>query len=456
MNATISSQVASRLINLKLADIPEAVREKCAQSIIDTVGLTIAALNTDYGRSVTQAFDEPGHATVFGLNRGFTAEAAAVINGTCGHGEDFDNTFEGCPVHSGVVLVPAMLAAMEKHKLPAERVALGLLAGVEVMCRLGVVANKHVHAAGFHPTGVIGALASALGVSVARQLSVDQTIQAMGVAGSLASGIIEYLADGSSTKRLHPGWAAQCGLRASAMGAAGFTGPVSVFEGEHGFFFAFARKTDIDFGPLLDGLGQQWITQNLAFKPFACGTMTQPYVDCAIDLANQGVNLSQIKAIECEVGEGTVHRLWDPPHIKQNPPTAYAAKFSGPYCVAAGLLYKDAGLSEFTDETVQNPKVLALARKVTHIVDPNNPYPANYTGHVRLIMENGNTLEAQRPCLRGGAQAPMTTDEIVAKCAANLGFSGRKKEAAQTLANFAKGLMSGQPVHVEMLRTLGQ
>jgi 2-methylcitrate dehydratase PrpD len=456
MNPTVSSQVASRLLNLKLADIPEAVREKCAQSIIDTVGLTIAALETDYGRSITQAFDESGVATVFGLNRGFTAEAAAVINGTCGHGEDFDNTFEGCPVHSGVVLVPAMLAAMEKYKLPAERVALGLLAGVEVMCRLGVVANKHVHAAGFHPTGVIGALSSALGVSVAKQLSVDQTVQAMGVAGSLASGIIEYLADGSSTKRLHPGWAAQCGLRASAMGAAGFTGPVSVFEGEHGFFFAFARKTDIDFGPLLDGLGQQWVTQNLAFKPFACGTMTQPYVDCAIDLAQQGVDLSQIKAIECEVGEGTVHRLWDPPHIKQNPPTAYAAKFSGPYCVAAGLLYKDAGLSEFTDDTVQNPKVLALARKVTHIVDPNNPYPANYTGHVRLIMENGNTLEARRPCLRGGAQAPMTTDEIVAKCAANLGFSGRKKEAAQTLANFAKGLMSGQPVYVEMLRTLGQ
>lgn len=456
MSQTISAQVASSLLRLNHAQIPASVLEKCAQSIIDTVGLTIAALDTDYGQSILKAFDDAGQATVFGLDRGVSPEAAAVINGTCGHGEDFDNTFEGCPVHSGVVLVPALLAAQEKYRLPSDRVALGLLAGIEVMCRLGVVANKHVHAAGFHPTGVIGALSAALGVSVARQLTVDQTVQAMGVAGSLASGIIEYLADGSSTKRLHPGWAAQCGLRASAMGAAGFTGPVSVFEGEHGFFFAFARKHEVDFSPLLDGLGQHWVTENLAFKPFACGTMTQPYVDCAIDLANQGVDLDQIKAIECEVGEGTVHRLWDPPHIKQNPPTAYAAKFSGPYCVAAGLLYKDAGLSEFTDATVQNPKVLALAQKVSHIVDPQNPYPANYTGHVRLLMQDGRVLEAKRPCLRGGAQAPMTTDEIVSKCAANLGFSGRKREGAQVLKTFAQDLMAGRPVKIDSLRSLGR
>lgn len=456
MPATVSQEIARRLAAVEPQSIDAAVREKCAQSVIDTVGLSIAALDTDYGKAIRRAFDDEGNATIFGLPGGYTADAAAVVNGTCGHGEDFDNTFEGCPMHSGVVMVPAILAAMERYRLPTPRAALGLVVGTEVMCRLGLVATTHVHAAGFHPTAVIGAMAAAIGVSVARGLTEQQIVDAAGIAGSMASGIIEYLADGSSTKRLHPGWAAHCGLRASAMGGAGFSGPGSVFEGVHGFFFAFAKKTDIDFGPLLDGLGQRWVSTDLAFKPFACGTMTQPYVDCAIELSRKGLVLDEIAEIECEVGEGTVHRLWHPSHIKQAPPTAYAAKFSGPYCVAAGLLYQDAGLAAFTHEAVNNPEALGIAAKVRHIVDPDNPYPANYTGHVRIRMHDGRVHEARVPCLRGGAQAPMSTAEIVAKCAANLAFSGRAREGAQQLADFAQGLMAGAAeVQVSALRRIG-
>jgi len=166
--------------------------------------------------------------------------------------------------------------------------------------------------------------------------------------------------------------------------------------------------------------------------------------------------LDHIAAIECEVGEGTVHRLWHPPHIKQAPPTAYAAKFSGPYCVAAGLLYQDAGLAAFTDEAVNHPKALQLASKVSYIVDPHNPYPANYTGHVRLRMQDGQVHEARVPCLRGGAQAPMSTAEIVVKCAANMAFSGRSPAGAQQLADFAQGLMAGAgDVQVSSLRRVG-
>lgn len=443
MNMTVSMQMAQAVAGLSLDQLDDDVREKCAQSVIDTVGLSVAALETDYGQSVRRAFDDSGPATIFGVDAGFSADAAAIVNGTCGHGEDFDNTFEGCPVHSGVVMVPAILAAMEKYQLPAKQGALGLVIGTEVMCRLGLVANKYVHAAGFHPTAVLGAMSAAIGVSVARGLQPAQIVNAVGVAGSMASGIIEYLADGSSTKRLHPGWAAHCGLRASAMGAAGFSGPASVFEGEHGFFYAFARMKEVDFSLLLDGLGQRWVTTDLAFKPFACGTMTQPYVDCAIELAGLGLDMDQIDAIECEVGEGTVHRLWAPAHIKQAPPTAYAAKFSGPYCVAAGLLYRDAGLAAFTQAAVSDQRALAIAAKVRHIVDPHNPYPANYTGHVRLQMRDGTVHEVRRPCLRGGAQAPMTTSEIVAKCAANLAFSGRDRAGATQLFDFAQKLMSG-------------
>lgn len=228
---SVSSRLATWISQLKLADIPADARERCAVTIVDTVGLTIAALDTEYGRATRAAFADPGAATVFGLEDGHAPEAAAVINGTCGHGEDFDNTFEGCPVHSGVVIIPALVAAGERYGLSSSNVAKGIAVGIDVMCRLGLVAGKSVHSAGFHPTAIFGTMAAAAGVAAARGLPPKQIEDSLGIAGSMAAGIIEYLADGSSTKRLHAGWAAQSGLRAAALGGAGFSGPITVFEG---------------------------------------------------------------------------------------------------------------------------------------------------------------------------------------------------------------------------------
>jgi 2-methylcitrate dehydratase PrpD len=440
---TVSEILADWIIDFDPASAPEAARTGCADTILDTVGLTIAALGTDYGKACLAAFDDPGPATVFGLPEGRAPEAAAVINGTLGHGEDYDNTFEGCPVHSGVVVAPALVAAGERWALPARDVAKGVLVGIEAMCRLGLVADKRVHRAGFHPTAVLGAMAAAAGVAAARGLDRTAIRDSLGVAGSMASGIIEYLADGSSTKRLHAGWAAQSGLRAAALGGAGFTGPATVFEGTHGLFFGFANDTQTDFTPLVAGLGERWEAARLAFKPFACGTMTQPYVDCAIDLARRGVDPASIERIVCEVGEGTVHRLWEPLASKQTPPTPYAAKFSGPWCVAAGFVFGDAGLAQFTEAALSNEAARGLARRVSFIVDPDNPYPANYTGHVRATLKSGEVVEARAPCLRGGAQAPLSRSALLAKCAANLRFARRDPDAAQRIADWADGLMTG-------------
>lgn len=440
---TVSERIADWILGFDAARVPDAARQGCADTILDTVGLAVAALDTDYGQAVRAAFPDPGTATVFGLAEGRAPEAAAAINGTCGHGEDYDNTFEGCPVHTGVVIVPAMLAAMERHDLSAADAARGIVVGIEVMCRLGLVADKAVHKAGFHPTAVLGAMGAAAGVAAARRLDRIGIRNALGVAGSMASGIIEYLADGSSTKRLHPGWAAQSGIRAAALGAAGFAGPSTVFEGVHGLFTAMSKPVATDFSPLLDDLGTRWESGRLAFKPFACGTMTQPFVDCAIALARQGVQPEQVVSILCEVGEGTVHRLWEPLASKQTPPTPYAAKFSGPYCVAAGLVFGDAGLAQFTGASVRDPRVLALAGKVDFVINPLDEYPANYTGHVRATLADGRVVETRAPCLRGGARAPLSRGELLAKCRANLTFAGRDPAGADTIASFADALIAG-------------
>lgn len=441
--ATVSERLADWLVDLNLDILPDAARRAVADTVLDTVCLTVAALDTDYGRAVRAAFPDAGTATVWGLGEGRSPEAAAVINGTCGHGEDYDNTFEGCPVHSGVVIVPAVLAAAERYGLGKADIARGLVAGIEVMCRLGLVADKAVHKAGFHPTAVLGAMSAAAAVGTALRLDRGAMRDAFGVAGSTASGIIEYLADGSSTKRLHAGWAAQAGMRAAALGAAGFTGPSSVFEGAHGFFHAFSTPRATDFAPLVEDLGTRWESARLAFKPFACGTMTQPFVDCAIDLARRGIRPEQVVRISCEVGEGTVHRLWEPMDLKRRPPTPYAAKFSGPYCLAAGWVWGDAGLAQFTETAVRDARVLDLAAKVNFRIDPQNEYPANYTGHIEAELADGSIVVSRVPCLRGGARAPMSREDLLVKARANLAFAGRDPAAADRLALWSDDLMAG-------------
>ncbi len=455
--ATVSEILAEWIAGLDTAAIPDAARTATEDTVIDTVSLTVAALDTDYGQAVRRAFGQRGSCTVWGLEEGFESAAAAVINGTCGHGEDYDNTFEGCPVHSGVVMVPALFAAGESLGLSSDAVARGMVVGVEVANRLGMVAGKGVHAGGFHPTAILGCIGAAAGVAAAIGQTPAQIRDTLGVAGSMASGIIEYLADGTWTKRMHPGWAAQAGMRAAQMGAAGFRGPATVFEGTHGLYSSFAPSIKPDFTPLTSELGQRWEAAHVAFKPYACGTMIQPFIDCAVRLAQKGVRPQDIVRITCEVGEGTVHRLWEPLELKRTPPTAYAAKFSSPYTIAAGFLHGDAGLAQFTDAAVTDPEALALAAKVSYVIDPDNEYPRNYTGHIRAELVDGTVVEERQAQLRGGTREPMTRADILKKARANLTFANRPSSATDALADFAGTLFgSAGPFSAGPLRTLGR
>jgi 2-methylcitrate dehydratase PrpD len=240
-------------------------------------------------------------------------------------------------------------------------------------------------------------------------------------------------------------------MSAALMARAGFIGPASVIEGTHGLFSAFARTRDGDWGKLLDGFGTRWVTESLAFKPFACGTMTHPYIDCAIRLAGRGVAADEITEIVCEVAEGTVHRLWEPLALKQAPPNAYAAKFSTPFCIAAGFVLGDAGLAAFTEATARDPRLRALAAKVRYVVDPHNPYPAGYTGHIRAMLRDGRVIEERQPHLRGGAQEPLSRAAIEQKFLANAAFGGWTRDKAEAAHVALRRLFDG-PIDLAVLR----
>lgn len=439
----VAETLAERIAALDASRLPRAVREKCSDLLVDVIGLCVTARNEDYVQSALAGWDDDGACTAIGHARRLSGAGAAFINGTAAHGEDFDDTFEGGPVHAGAVVVPAVLAACERHNPDGRSALLGIAVGVEVLCRLSLVVPKAVHRAGFHPTAVFGAMGAAAGVAAALKLSPRGIVDALGVAGSMASGIIEYLAEGAWTKRMHAGWAAQSGLRAALLARGGFVGPRTVFEGPHGLFHGFAHTAAGDYAALTGDFGARWVTETLAFKPYPCGTMTQPYIDCARRLAARGIAAEEVEDMLCEVGEGTVHRLWEPLADKQRPPNGYAGKFSTPYCIAAAFVHGGLGLDAFTDPAVHDPRVRALAAKVHYVVDPDNPYPASYTGHIRLRLRDGRTIEERQPHLRGGAHEPLTRQDIEDKFVRNCSHGGWSAEHADVALALARRLYDG-------------
>ena len=442
-------------ISEKLADAiagaDPAPREIVERMLIDVAGLCVAARNTDYVRAALAGWEASGGCSAIGHARALDSGGAAFVNGTAAHGEDFDDTFEGGPVHAGAVIVPAVLGICERDKISGKDALKAIAVGVELTCRASMVAPKMIHKAGFHPTAVLGAMGAAAAAAVVLGLSRAQFVNALGIAGSMASGIIEYLAEGTWTKRMHPGWAAQSGIRAADLARNGFIGPRTVFEGEHGFLHGFANTTKGAWDRLVDGFGKSWVTETVAFKLYPCGTMTHPYIDCARRLAKK-LDFRDIEEIVCEAAEGTLHRLWEPLAAKQRPPNAYAGKFSTPYCIASGFVLGNAGLDAFTDERVRDPRLVALAGKVRYEVDPDNPYPDEYTGHVRVRLKDGSILEERQAHIRGGKHEPLSRADVEEKFRGNCAYGRWSAAQAENFLKWARTAFDAAPIDLSAFR----
>ena len=439
---TIAEEFSSWSKTLSVKDIPEKTQSTLKFLLKDICGIILSARNENYVKSLVETYKGSGNLVSLGHSERFDLFSSAIIAGTAAHGEDFDDTFEGNPMHVGATMIPAMLSAAQKFNLNGDQILKGLTIGSELICRLALVAPTAMHKQSFHPTAVCGTFGVAAGLSSVLDLTEKQMVSALGIAGSFTSGIIEYLAEGSWTKRVHPGWSANSGMNAALIAKSGFYGPRTVFEGEHGFFEAFALKEiERDYSHLTDGLGKRWENQNLAFKPFACGTMAQPFVDCAIKIRKKIKNLNNISSITAKVGEGTVHRLWEPLKEKKNPSTPYSAKFSVPYCVAVGFIRGDAGLNEFNEKSINDKEILNLASKVNYEIDPNNEYPKNYTGTL-ICKTSENEFTEHQPCFRGGIKEPLTKDDIDKKYNANLNYSKISEENKKHLNNFIETLFT--------------
>ncbi|HZD41523.1 MAG TPA: hypothetical protein VE131_12430, partial [Terriglobales bacterium] len=163
-----------------------------------------------------------------------------------------------------------------------------------------------------------------------------------------------------------------------------------------------------------------WEIPKLTFKSYPCGSISHPYMDCALTLKRRhAIAPDEVEEIVCRTAEGPVHRLWEPLEQKQRPPTSYAAKFSLPFSIAVILVRGKAGLEEFSDQAILDPAILSSAKKVRYQLDPTIDYPRHFSGHVKIRLADGTVLEENQPHPRGGLESPLPPGEIEDKFRAN-------------------------------------
>ena len=440
MTVSAARRLARFVLALELKDLPTPVVDRARLLTLDTLGCCLASVRYDFGRAVRATAERLGgrpESLVVGGSVRVAAANAVLANATLAHGLDFDDTREDAIVHTGSVAVPTSLAVGEATGADGRAVLAAIVAAVEVMCKVGLAVPGKFHARHYHPTALTGTFAAAAAAGKLYGLSEDELVRAFGICGSQAAGIIEYLADGSWTKRLHPGWNAHAGVTAALLAQSGFTGPETVLEGEHGFYRAFAGGVEpARLDALLASLGRVWELEQLTFKPYPCGSIAQPYMDCALRLReSRAVRADDIVEIRCRTAAGPVPRLWEPLASKHAPQNGYAAKFSLPYLLAVILTRGRASLAEFEDDVVRDPQILSVASRVGYELDATIDYPRQFVGHLRARLKDGRVVEEWQDHPRGGPDSPMSREEIESKFRGNASLVMSEDRVSQVIRN---------------------
>lgn len=421
--ATISETLARFATGLAYAELPAEVAKMAKLRLLDTVGVCLASRDMAYAQAVLDFTVEqggPAEAVAYGSARRLPASWAALYNGALAHGNDYDDTHSKSIVHVGGVVVPTALAIAEKLGGDGRSLLTAVVAGYEVATRIGMGASKGFHAQGFHPTGVCGAFSAAAVAGKLLGATPEQLAHGFGIAGSQAAGSMEFLGEGAWTKRMHPGWAAHAGVVAAGLALRGYTGPRKIFEGRYGIYNLYANTVEPDFARAVAGLREEWEILNTDYKPYPCGHISHPYMDCALKLRREHrLKPEDIAAIELRVPTAAVAILCEPAADKRRPQNSYAARFSLPYAVGAVLVWGKAGIEQFADSNITNREVLALCDRTTYVVDDTLPFPRSFPGWVFITLKDGRRLEARMDASRGSRENPMSDDDVREKFEAN-------------------------------------
>ncbi|MGH3065883.1 MAG: MmgE/PrpD family protein, partial [Gaiellaceae bacterium] len=340
------------------------------------------------------------------------------------------------------VIAPAALAAAESLGASGRDVLAAVVAGNEVVCRIGMAASGEFHRRGFHPTAICGVFGGVAAVARVSELDAPATTRALGIAGSFAGGLFAYLADGTPTKPMHPAWAAHGAHLAVALARHGAAGPRSVLEGKFGLYHAFlgAREGEIDIAAQLSDLGTRWETPRIAYKAFpVCHFMHGSLGAAAEGAGGRTFAPEEIDDVVVTVPRAGVSLVLEPADSKIAPRSEYEGKFSLQYSIASMLVRGHVAVSDFTDEAIADEDVLAVARRVRYETRDYPSYPQAFPGGASVRLADGTAFEADFPYQKGGPENPLSTDEVRAKFRENAALAlsdeaaGRLEEAILTL-----------------------
>jgi len=399
----IAAQLAEFAAGAALDALPPEIPRRAKAHVLDTLAGAIAAGNEPSTRALLRALDGAlgDEATILGRASRTQAEVAALANGAMAHSLELDDDHRLATLHPGAVIVPAALAASEAAGASGERFLLAVILGYEVTCRVGEAFLGRQFYRGFHPTATCGVFGAAVAASVAWDLTQEQIVNALGIAGSQAAGLGEWRFDGSWTKRLHPGLAAQGGILSARLAREGFTGPASVFEGESGFLRAFRFNDTIDADAITRGLGTDFRMMKTAFKPYPGCRFAHGAIDLAISLHDDGMTPETIREIAVRTFRTDILNQ------EARPQTPVVAQFSVPYLTAAALAGGSLGLGDLTPAAIERPEVLALSSRISMTEDDEftAAYPERYLTELRVTLSDGQERTVTTDCPRGDPDA---------------------------------------------------
>ena len=407
---TAAHKLAEFAVGLRYQDIPAEVIERAKDCVIDTVAACVFGAEMPWTKTVigyAQRNSAPGECSVLGTPIKVRAPFACLTNGASAHAFELDALCEpSVGIHpSAALAVPALAVSQGRRKSGKEFIA-AVVAGYELLYRIGDAARHSIEKVGFHSPGVVGVYGTAAVVGKLFGLDASQMANAFGIAGSMSSGLMEFSRSGGMVKRLHLGRAAEGGFMAAILARDGYTGPGEVFEGKFGFLNVYCR--DADGSRLSKELGSTWHVMKTKIKRYACHSTAQVPVTLALDLKTKhGISGDDVQRITIAANEKTVTQ-----HAINEPRDMTMMQYSVPFSTALALYLDPTEPRVFSETSLNDPRIRALARTAEVQPLPTSSGFLSSACRLALHLRNGNTLTAEGHDFKGTPTLPLSRGEL--------------------------------------------
>lgn len=420
---TASRKFAEWALALSMSDVPVDVRRAACRHLLDGFGCALAAARlgeVTFASAAASSMSSPEEASIIGRSERVPSPMAALANGSLVHALDYDDTHAEALVHATAAVMPPAFAVGEERAASGKDVLVACIAGYELVTRLGSAVRHGFHARGFHATSICGVFASALIASRLMDSDIDAAVNALGIAGSVASGSLEFLNTGSATKQLHPGLSGMNGIMSARLAREGASGPDTIFEGDHGLFRSFANKS-VDPDVITDGLGSDWETNRITIKPYPACQLSHASLDALNSIRDQIGDGSEIESITFDVPADSVPIISEPEQVKKAPRTPYEGKFSLPFSAAALLVDGELRPDSFDADKLHSADRLEIAEKVGYRTTHPTVAAADAPGSVELKKKDGSSIVGDVTSSRGGPDHPLSDGEVMEKFRSSCG-----------------------------------